>query len=48
MFERFTKNARDVVRGAVEHAERLGHRPWRRSTCCWLSSTGRPAVARSR
>ncbi|MFF0159351.1 Clp protease N-terminal domain-containing protein [Streptomyces sp. NPDC005263] len=24
MFERFTKNARDVVRGAVEHAERSG------------------------
>jgi ATP-dependent Clp protease ATP-binding subunit ClpA len=24
MFERFTKNARDVVQGAVEHAERAG------------------------
>ncbi|GCB45996.1 Clp protease N-terminal domain-containing protein [Streptomyces sp. NL15-2K] len=24
MFERFTKDARDVVRGAVEHAERAG------------------------
>jgi hypothetical protein len=26
MFERFTKDARDVVRGAVEHAERSGAR----------------------
>ncbi|MEU3511301.1 Clp protease N-terminal domain-containing protein, partial [Streptomyces longwoodensis] len=24
MFERFTKDARDVVRGAAEHAERAG------------------------
>ena len=50
MFERFTKDAREVVMGAVAHADGGGRRQAvePRSTCCSRCSTGRAAGRPSR